>query len=194
MPPQKPLLLAVLATFLAGGAVRALAGDDGGKTVLDHFLSMPSQELYSMLPDSAEERRSAIKARDVPNGWLKATMNEGLHDVQLKLFKLRDGSDLLGVAFRGCCCEGTCDRRLQFLAVRNGGFVDVTHEVWTPPSPAELRRATRAVLGRVPSFEIDHAMDEATYELSRRRATLTIEVNGRPALRYRFVADRFVRF
>jgi hypothetical protein len=107
----------------------------------------------------------------------------------VKLFTAREGT-VMGISITGCCCEGTCDRRLYFLSIQNGQYSDITEKVWPGIDHDKLIKTLKARVG----YEADTMADMATYEFSRRGNTVSIVAGTLVPFRFRWNKEKFVRF
>jgi hypothetical protein len=159
------------------------------KTILDHYLAMKTDNRFGPYQDDQAARLASIKVRDLRRGYLE------VDDVEMKLFRMADGTELIAQGYTGCCCEGQCIRMIRFLAVRNDSFEDVTREVWPTPHDESAWKlsAARRRLPAQERFRAADLVDQAVYRLSRNSAAIHIEVDGHRLLTFRWTGRRFAR-
>jgi len=187
---MKSALIAV-AVFLLGSA--ALAGEGERKTILDYYLTLEADRWFGPREGSREERLADLEKKDVRHGYLRWRAGS-VETTEMKLFKFSDGTPLLAQAHIGCCCEGTCVRRIRFFADRDGKLVDVTAEVWPKLDLEDKRKVIARRLKPKERWMADRLADMAVYQLPRKRAAIFLEADGRVMLRFRLRADKFVRY
>jgi hypothetical protein len=180
-----------LATFLLGTA--ALAGEGDRKNILDYYLTLETDRWFGPREGRREARLADLETRDMRHGYLRWRAGS-VATTEMKLFRLSDGTPLLAQAHIGCCCEGTCVRRIRFLADRDGKLVDVTAEVWPKLDLDDRRKAIERRLKPKERWMADRMADMAIYLLPRKRAAILLEADGRVILRFRLKGDRFVRY
>ena len=186
------LLLVIVSLGLALPA-QAQKQKAGEKTVVDYFLAVPAAQFAGEIPDDPLERmkpakdddKKTVVVQDIRNRYLKLSYR--VVEVEVKLFTAREGV-VMGVSLTGCCCEGTCDRRLTFLSIHNGQYSDITKEVWPGIDRNKLIKTLKARF----SDDAETMADMATYKFSRRGNTVTFMAGSLP-FRFRWNKGKFVR-
>jgi hypothetical protein len=190
---MKSLSCCLLALALIALPVGVLAEDTSRKTILDYYLSMETNDQEGPRFDERQQRLDDVDKKDIRNGYL-LLKSDGVRSTEMKLFHLSDGSDLVARAFTGCCCEGTCDRRIQFFAAKDGTLVDVTQTVWPLADLEEIRKVVAKRLKKSERWMAADIADGAIYKLSRTSDTILVGDGARPILRFKLKNDKFVRF
>jgi hypothetical protein len=183
-----PIALTVLLLWTA-----AQAGQGERKTILDYYLTLAADRWFGPRDGSREQRLAALEKKDVRRGYLRWRTDE-VETTEMKLFRLSDGTPLLAQAHTGCCCEGTCVRRIRFLADRDGKLVEVTAEVWPKLDIEDKREAIALRLRPKDRWMADRMADMAVYVLPPTTAAIFLEADGRVVLRFRLKGDKLVRY
>jgi hypothetical protein len=171
----------------------APAREASPRTILDYYLTLAADSQFGPRDGSHAQRLADLEQKDVRHGYLRWPTTEAA-STEMKLFRLSDRTPLLALAHTGCCCEGTCVRRLRFLADREGGLVDVTQEVWTDLTVDDKRQAIEQRLKPKDRWMAGRMADMAVYRLPRTSAAIFVEADGRAYLRFRLRGDKFVRY
>jgi hypothetical protein len=165
------------------------------ETIVDYFLALPVDHHFGPFAEGKAERRAEIAEVDHRHSYLRLR-GERADGAEMRLFRMADGTVLIGQGYTGCCCEGTCLRMIRFLAARNGRFEDITSEVWPKDERAMREKAARRLLPRGEPWERSDLVEQAVYRLSRTRATVRIETGwlraGKLLLTCRLTGKRFV--
>jgi hypothetical protein len=114
-------------------------------SVTDYYLALP-QEILGVGGPSPVERRKLIDTEDLKNGYLHLSSGDWEGFGEIVLWRRPDKTYLLGVGLAHCGPE--CGQHLRFFEHREDGFHEVTDQVWSPLSEADISARFEKVTGK----------------------------------------------